>query len=327
MQDARDQKVCATMKIQMLKYFVTLSESRSISEAAQKLYIAQPSLSKSLQLLEKDLGLSLFVRTDAGISLTPAGEKILPEARQVLAYYQGWKDLGRQAALQQVDIYTHPSFPDFLFPETILYAKKLYPDLTVNYTVCSRPQKYISRSTSKPVLSLFVCHGAEGVEKCTQLQGNAPLILLQGDYCCLVNARSPLARLPFVNYDSLKNAYLVLPESELSLYSQFDIIANTSRQRTIYVDSATNVIDLVHQDPETYAISYYPALKRYAGVASGELVPVPFENQVLNAPLVLSYSRQAYNTYPEIRALVQHVEKQIKDFLHKHGDAYAGADQ
>ena len=68
MQDARDQKVCATMKIQMLKYFVTLSESRSISEAAQKLYIAQPSLSKSLQLLEKDLGLSLFVRTDAGIS-------------------------------------------------------------------------------------------------------------------------------------------------------------------------------------------------------------------------------------------------------------------
>ena len=120
--------------------------------------------------------------------------------------------------------------------------------------VCSRPQKYISRSTSKPVLSLFVCHGAEGVEKCTQLQGNAPLILLQGDYCCLVNARSPLARLPFVNYDSLKNAYLVLPESELSLYSQFDIIANTSRQRTIYVDSATNVIDLVHQDPETYAI-------------------------------------------------------------------------
>lgn len=311
------------MKIQMLKYFVTLSESRSISEAAQKLYIAQPSLSKSLQLLEKDLGLSLFVRTDAGISLTPAGEKILPEARQVLAYYQGWKGLGRQSALQQVDIYTHSSFPDFLFPETILYAKKLYPDLTVNYTVCSRPQKYISRSTSEPVLSLFVCHGTEGVEKCTQLQGNAPLVLLQGDYCCLVNTRSPLARLPFVNYDLLKNAYLVLPESDVSPSSHPGLIENTPRQRIIYVDSAINVIDLVHQDPETYAISYYPALKRYAAVASGELVPVPFENQALNAPLVLSYSRQAYNTYPEIRALVQHVEKQIKDFLHKHGDAGA----
>ena len=50
------------MKIQTLEYLITLAESHSINEAAQKLYISQPSLTKALQLFEKEIGVQLFLR-------------------------------------------------------------------------------------------------------------------------------------------------------------------------------------------------------------------------------------------------------------------------
>ena len=78
------------MKITVLKYFITLAESQSINEAAQKLYIAQPSLTKALQLFEKEIGVQLFLRMQSGIQLTEAGKKILPEAKQMVEYYNGW---------------------------------------------------------------------------------------------------------------------------------------------------------------------------------------------------------------------------------------------
>ena len=51
------------MNIQQLKYFVTIAETGQITEAAQRLYIAQPPLSRSLRRLESELGVILFTRT------------------------------------------------------------------------------------------------------------------------------------------------------------------------------------------------------------------------------------------------------------------------
>ena len=58
------------LKIKVLEYFITLAESQSINEAAGKLYIAQPSLTKALQLFEAEIGTQLFQRKKTGIQLT-----------------------------------------------------------------------------------------------------------------------------------------------------------------------------------------------------------------------------------------------------------------
>lgn len=56
------------------KYFITIAKEKSISKAANKLYISQPSLSKFLIKLEAELGIELFTRKNNILSLTPAGE-------------------------------------------------------------------------------------------------------------------------------------------------------------------------------------------------------------------------------------------------------------
>ncbi|OMB80819.1 LysR family transcriptional regulator [Mycolicibacterium conceptionense] len=64
------------MDTHRLKYFLRIAEERSITRAAAVLGIAQPALSRQLQLLEDDLGVTLFTRTRRGVELTEAGERL-----------------------------------------------------------------------------------------------------------------------------------------------------------------------------------------------------------------------------------------------------------
>ena len=71
------------MKLHQLKYFIEVVLSGSINEAARRLYISQPTLSKAIKELENDLGIVLFTRTSTGISLSPDGAEFLSYARQI----------------------------------------------------------------------------------------------------------------------------------------------------------------------------------------------------------------------------------------------------
>ena len=72
------------MTIKQLQYAVTVAETGNITEAAKKLFIAQPSLTSAIHELEKEYGITLFFRSNKGIELTPEGDEFLGYARQVL---------------------------------------------------------------------------------------------------------------------------------------------------------------------------------------------------------------------------------------------------
>ena len=72
------------MTITQLKYVITIAESSSITEAAQKLYMTQPSLSAAVRELEREYGIEIFNRTSRGISLTNDGSEFLAYARQIV---------------------------------------------------------------------------------------------------------------------------------------------------------------------------------------------------------------------------------------------------
>ena len=58
------------MTLQQLKYAVKVAEKLSINEAAKELYISQPSLSNAIISLEKELQLTIFLRTNRGVTVT-----------------------------------------------------------------------------------------------------------------------------------------------------------------------------------------------------------------------------------------------------------------
>ncbi len=72
------------MTLQQLRYIIEIAQSGSISLAAQRLFITQPSLSKSVADLEKEMGITIFYRGSRGVMLSPDGVKFLAYARQVV---------------------------------------------------------------------------------------------------------------------------------------------------------------------------------------------------------------------------------------------------
>lgn len=72
------------MTLNQLRYVVEAAASGSITEAAQRLFITQPSLTAAIHSLEEELGITIFRRTNKGITLTVKGEEFLAYARQML---------------------------------------------------------------------------------------------------------------------------------------------------------------------------------------------------------------------------------------------------
>lgn len=72
------------MTLQQLKYISIVAEKASMTEAAKELYISQPSLTKSIKELEMEMGITIFDRTNRGITVSKDGETFLAYARQVL---------------------------------------------------------------------------------------------------------------------------------------------------------------------------------------------------------------------------------------------------
>ncbi len=73
------------MELRQLRYFVAVAETGNITRAAQKIFLTQPALSRQIKALEEEIGQCLLERKAHSVELTPAGEVMLVEARELLA--------------------------------------------------------------------------------------------------------------------------------------------------------------------------------------------------------------------------------------------------
>ncbi|QGQ47071.1 LysR family transcriptional regulator [Metabacillus sediminilitoris] len=72
------------MQTSELRMLVVLSEEMNMRKASERLFVSQPALSQRLQSIEKSWGFQLFIRSQKGLTLTPAGEKVISFAREVV---------------------------------------------------------------------------------------------------------------------------------------------------------------------------------------------------------------------------------------------------
>ncbi|MFA5583254.1 MAG: LysR family transcriptional regulator [Bacteriovoracaceae bacterium] len=109
-----------------LENFITTAESKTLSEASEKLDISQPSLSLGIQKIEQELGYPLFIRSRSGIKLTPQGKKLLPDAMEALVVLERIK--GKKTALK-FRIGCHPSVGIFVLGDFLKIMHKEEPSI------------------------------------------------------------------------------------------------------------------------------------------------------------------------------------------------------
>jgi DNA-binding transcriptional LysR family regulator len=86
------------MELRQLRYFVTVAEELHFGKAAERLNIVQPAVSQQVARLERELGLALLDRSSRHVRLTGDGERMLPEARAVLAAVDRATDVAAKLA-------------------------------------------------------------------------------------------------------------------------------------------------------------------------------------------------------------------------------------
>lgn len=95
------------MTLKQAEYILAIQQEGSFSLAAQKLFISQPALSQVIKSIESDIGASIFIRRTFPLKLSPAGEKCLETARQIIFLNQNLK--------REISMMKNGSFKSFHF--------------------------------------------------------------------------------------------------------------------------------------------------------------------------------------------------------------------
>jgi len=109
-----------------LENFLTVAKSKTLSEASEKLDMAQPSLSIGIKKLEMELGMPLFIRSRNGIKLTPQGKMIYPKAEEALKYLYQMKGAPTKIHFK---IGCHPSVGIFILGDFFKLMHKQFPNI------------------------------------------------------------------------------------------------------------------------------------------------------------------------------------------------------
>lgn len=123
------------MELRQLQYVLQIAAERNFSRAAEKLHIAQPSLSQQLSKLEKELGVLLFQRNTSAVELTHAGARFVEQAegilRSVELLRQEMADIS-QLRTGKVVVGSMPITGAHLLPRVLPVFKEQYPSIEIS---------------------------------------------------------------------------------------------------------------------------------------------------------------------------------------------------
>jgi LysR family hydrogen peroxide-inducible transcriptional activator len=122
------------MQLHQLKYFVSIVETGSMTKAAQRCFISQPSISQQLQKLEDGIGKKLFSRIKGKLVLTESGQILYEQAGEILNKVADAKrrvsDINNDSG-GAVSIGILPTLAPYILPSTLLALSKDYPEAMV----------------------------------------------------------------------------------------------------------------------------------------------------------------------------------------------------
>ena len=122
------------MDIRQLKYFVAVANTRNFTRASEQLHIAQPPLSRQIQLLEGELGVQLIMRNTRPLKLTEAGRVFYEQALQILNRLDQLKTTTQQIGMNQRQRLSIGFVASTLYgglPKLVRQLRQRYPDVDI----------------------------------------------------------------------------------------------------------------------------------------------------------------------------------------------------
>lgn len=238
------------MTLQQLKYVITVSEAGTISEAAKALFISQPSLTNAVRELEKEMNITIFGRTNKGISVSAEGEVFLGYARQVLEQAQLLEEKYKyhMGGKQQFSVSTqHYSFAVNAFVDLIKeYGHEEY-DFSLRETQTYEIIDDVARMKSEIGVLYLNRFNETVIRKIIKAKGLLFHPLFVARPHIFVSRHNPLAQMESVSMEHLAPyPYLSFEQGEHnSFYFSEEIFSAVDRKKNIRVRDRATLFNLL----------------------------------------------------------------------------------
>ncbi len=235
------------MTIAQIKYVIEVAKTKSINAAAQALFISQSGLSTAIKELEEELGITIFNRTNRGISITNEGETFIRYANNVLLQYKLMEEkyFGSGEVKKTFSVSMHHStFATKIFAEIIReYGIKEY-----EYSLYETRTKTVFDNVSNAKSELGILYiSSFNREYYSKVFKNANLsfeVLGSFPVCAYVGEQHPLADrkeitlseledYPCLIFDQDENSSFYFYEEIISAYEYKNIIRTSDRGTTL----------------------------------------------------------------------------------------------
>lgn len=182
------------------KIIVTLNKTRNITKTANMLFLSQPTLTKRIQAIEEELGISLLLRNRRGSEFTPEGELIAKKAEAVIAAIQEAKDCvaeSNSSLEETLHIGVPYSYVRYVMPALLAQYTRRYPKAHIDIVTALSDE--LARSVESGILDLcFARYSAED----SYLQR---MLISEDQLCAVYNrhfALEELAHIPYIQFNT-----------------------------------------------------------------------------------------------------------------------------
>lgn len=238
------------MTLQQLKYIVTVAETGNITEAAKRLFISQPSLTNAIRELEKEMQLTIFNRTNKGVTISNEGDEFLAYARQVLeqANLLQEKFLNEKERSPRFSVSCqHYSFAVNAFVDVIQKFDAPKYDFTLRETQTHEIIEDVSHLRSEIGILYLSSKNEEVILKIIRQNGLKFEELFTATPHVFICANHPLAGKDSISMKDLENyPYLSFEQGEYnSFYYSEEILSTLDRSKNIKVRDRATLFNLV----------------------------------------------------------------------------------
>lgn len=292
--------------LKQLHYLVTLYETRHFSEAAERCFVSQSTLSKGIQNLESLIGCPLYEKKDkkSPLVFTLVGEQIVKQGRELLAKSQDLLELG--AICQgnnmqgQVRVGCIPTIAPFLLGDLVQEVNQRFPSLTLllREDTTSNLLKAL-RNGDLDVLILAMPVDIDGME--SRIVGQDPFRMI------ISRDQANSIRIP-LRYDDLPDESVFLLENEHCLTEHAVSACKLTKKEKINPFSATSLHTLVQMVANGLGTTFIPQMAIDHGLVENQHIVViepPGKSAHRNIGLIWRPSSNRTATFEELANVVE----------------------
>ena len=238
------------MTLQQIKYVITVSEKGSMNKAAEELFVAQPTLTAAIHELEKEMGITIFIRTSRGVFLTSEGQEFLSDARQLYQEYEWISDKYSDASTmkQKFSVSSqHYSFVDKAFVETVKQFGTQSFDFSIREEETSRVIENVKEMRSQIGIIFLSDFNRKILTKLLHEGGLEFNHIIDTSAYVYLWKKHPLASNAFITFEELKNYPCLSFDQgpDASAYLAEEILTELDYPRMIHATDRATMLNLM----------------------------------------------------------------------------------